>query len=487
MCSPNPCKHNGTCIEKTEENTFMCNCDDVGYAGKTCNVLLINVPEFSALAVNSPIEFSVSSYPDREFILYLEPDNSEFLNITPSSMMFSPEYTHYNVSVNAKKQGKYTLKYKVNDQTLNYKPVPSAIILATNGNINKSDYFDKYGAKPGVLHPGCYSNQVIHKCESGPTLELLLNSTCSWTVIKRQGTIVHSAGIIFGSVNKLNIPIAIAGAKVRQRKSGALSLTSLSKNEFDKGSNKCNNGSIGNGSKSDTHCSQPLSINDIQSFLCHESLASTYFSQSSKLTPKWLKFKALSSNRTHDIHSYIVKLVNSNDLTTISECSKLTTVTGGLYSVMLYSGSLKVLLHRKSLKLHYNQYSVLCFAVNLCEGDSSPLYIAIPDEVQLILQSSKLMRNLKNKGWTVTINSVVISDSKFKNIMVEQIEYWNGKELRNYKKQPRVLTDIKFSKLFAISNNLKANWAFIGKAYWFHDNINQVSIRTCVDTQEISF
>ena len=118
LCYPNPCKHNGTCIE-TEEGTFACECDGVGYTGKTCEVLLIDVPEFSALAVNSPIEVPFSSYPDRDFVLYLEPDDRDSLKVRPKSMMFSQTHTHYNVTVRAKKPGRYILKYTVKDKTLN--------------------------------------------------------------------------------------------------------------------------------------------------------------------------------------------------------------------------------------------------------------------------------------------------------------------------------------------------------------------------------
>lgn len=472
LCYPNPCKHNGTCTE-TGEATFVCNCDGVGYTGKTCEILLINAPKFSTLTVNSPIEFSMSSSPDREFILYLQPDDKKFLKVTPSSISFSQEHTHYNVSMEARRKGKYILKYVVKDQTLNYHQLPPATILVTDGTLNKSRYFDKHGVKLGLLKPGCCSSEGLLelKCPSSAR-QLFLKSTCGWT---KKGPFIQSAGIIFSSSNRFDMPIAIAGAKTRQRKN-SIDVLSLSKNEFQKGCTSCSNK---NTVKPDARCDiTSISLNDVQSFLCHESLAGTYFSHSSKLIPKWLKVNAVSSNRTHDIHSYMVNLVYPNDLTNIDECTKLTTVTDGLYSVLLYSGSLSIKFRKKTFQLKSNRSSVFCFAVNLCEEASSALYVTIPDEAQAVVQSLEIMRDLKSKGWSITINSFVISDTQISvSVIKKPIHYWNGKDFFvSYKKHPNIVTCIKFNKLFASSNILKANWVFSGNAYWFHDNINKVCV-----------
>jgi len=476
LCHPNPCKYNGTCIV-TGETTFVCNCDGIGYTGKTCEILLINAPEFSTLAVNSPIEFFMSSYPDREFMLYLVPDDTESLEIKPSYMMFSQGQTHHNVSMIIKKPGKYTLEYKIKDRTLNYQPVPPATILVTNKTVNKSDYFDKHGVKPGILQPGCYESKILSqvKCPSGVS-QLFLKSTCTWTNKTKS---FYSAGIIFSSDNKFDMPISIAGAKFKLWKSKPnISPSSLSKDEFEIGNINCNNGSTENVFKSDSHCnSMPLSINDIQSILCHESLASTYFSQSSKLIPKWLKLNALPSNHTHDMHSYMVDLVYAKGLKSIGECSKIAAVTNGLYSVMLYSGSLQVELNKKSVEFPFNRSSLFCFAVNLCEGASSPLYIAIPSEGQNVLQSLEFMHDLKSKGWIITINSLVISNSQKSMIsdMAKPIPYWNGEQFSiPSRQQPKMVTHVEFTKLFSNNDSLNAQWAFSGNVYLFHDTFNKV-------------
>ena len=467
MCYPNPCKHNGTCIQ-TEENTFMCDCDGVGYTGKTCNVLLINAPELSALTVNSEVEVPLSSYPDREFMLHLVPDDRPSLKVNPSMMLFSQEHTNYSVKILARKPGKYRLKYEVNDQTLNYQLVPPAIILATNDMVNKSDYFDKYGVKPGLLQPGCcsYENLLQKQCSSG--VQVILKSTCGWKISKKSP---FTTGIIFSSLNSFDMPIAIAGAKVRPRNSEIL--INLNNDEFESNCTECSD-------TSDKQCNnKPVSLNDVQSFLCHESLATSYFFQSSRLTPRWLKLNALSSSRTHDIHSYMVKLVYPENLKTMSGCSKLTTVTDGLYSVMLYSGSLRVKIDKESVRFRPSTSSAFCFAVNLCEGKSSPLYIAIPDEAQTVLQSLEFMNDLKNKGWTVTVNSLAVSDAKI-HVMSDNIKhilYWNGKQFFNsYEKDPNVLSNVKFTKVFSKDDTVKANWSFSGDVHLVYDDINQVLV-----------
>ena len=464
---------------ETEENGFVCDCDGVGYTGETCDILLINAPELSSLTVNSQIEFFMSSSPDRQFTLDLVSDDRKSLKVKPSSMIFSQTHTHYNITIQAKKPGKYTLKYRVKDQTLKYQPVPPATILVTNGTIEKSNYFDKYGVKPGILKSGCCSSETLLQitCPTSRVDPLFLKSTCGWT----EKGILYSPGIIFSSDNVFDMPIAIAGAKVRQQRS-SISLLSLSKDEFESDCMKCSDGSSGNILKSDEQCNiMPISLNDVQSFLCHESLASTYFHHSSRLIPKWLKFITLSSNRTHDMHSYIIDLVSSDNLKTIGECSKLTALTSGLYSVLLYSGSLKVKIDKESVLSQSNRSSGFCFAVNLCEGASSPLYIGIPDEAQALLRSLELMRDLNSKGWTITINSLLISDSKKrKSDIVENIVYWNGKEyFISYRRQPNMVTSVKFNKQFYSDDTVKANWIFSGDIHCLSDDINKVCTMPC--------
>ena len=460
LCYPNPCKHNGTCIQ-TEETTFECDCHGIGYTGKACDVLLINAPKLSALTVNSEVEVPISSYPDREFMLHLVPDDRPSLKVNPSMMLFSQERTNYSVRILARKPGKYRLKYEVKDQSLNYQLVPPAIILATNGIVNKSDYFDKYRVKAGLLQPGCCLNTSLLKKQCSSGVQVGLKSTCGWKLSKK---VPYTPGIIFSSVNSFDMPVAIAGAKVRPRHSDILS--NLNNDEFESNCTECSNAT-------DKQYNKPISLNDVQSFLYHESLASTYFSHSSRLTPRWLKLNALSSSRTHDMHSYMVDLVSPEKFKTMGECSKLTTAADGLYSVMLYSGSLRVKIDKESVQLQPSR-SAFCFAVNLCEGKSSPLYIAIPDEAQTVLQSLEFMHDLKNKGWSVAVNSLAISDAKIR-VMSDQmkhIRYWNGKQF--FKSDPNVLTNVEFTKLFSKDDTVKANWAFSGDVHLLHDNINQV-------------
>ena len=472
MCYPNPCKHNGTCTE-TEETDFVCDCAGVGYTGKICDVLLIDVPEFSVLAVNSETKFSMFSSPDREFTLEIVSDDRRLLKVIPSSMTFSLLQTYHNVTIKARKPGKYTLTYKVNDQTLRYQPIPPATILVTNNTVEKSDYFDTYGVKPGVLKPSCCSSETMFQiqCPFSKASPLFLKSTCGWT---EKGSTYFSPGVIFSSDNKFDMPIAITGAKVRLQKSN-VNLLSLSKEEFESDCIACSDGSADMPAQCDVI---PLTLNDVQSFLCHETLASSYFHYSSRLIPKWLKLNTLPSNRTHDIHSYIVDLMSTDDLKNIDGCGKITTDAVGYYSVMLYSGSLAAKINKESVQFQSDGSSVVCFAVNLCEGSSSPLYIAIPDDIQDVLQSLEFMRDLKSKGWTIAVNSLVISDSqlnKKKSDMVKPISYWNGMEhfiLHN--QPPNMLTNVKFNKQFSRDDTVKVNWAFSGNVLWLHDNINKV-------------
>ena len=481
VCFPNPCKHNGTCIE-ANANTHICNCEGTGYTGADCNVLLINTPEFSTLIVNSPMEFTVSSQPDRNFVLDLIPDDKNSIQIVPSSIIFSQESKNWNISMTAKQQGLFKLEYKVSDDDLNYQPIPPATILVVNNDNNTQNYFERHQVKAGLLQPGCCSADEMKlnldfKCPSNNN-DLSFKSTCGWIT---KGTL-HSAGIIFSNNDDFNMPIAIAGANFPQHANidQYIDLQPLNTYQFKYDCIGCNGGSVGNLFKSDQTCNhESISVNDIQTFLKYESLASTYLYRSMVLIPEWLRLKVLSSNRTtHDVHSYMVNLVHSNALQSLQQCNNLKAHTDGLHSVLVYTGPLEIKLNNKSKQLAPSD-APICFATNLCEGDSSPLYITASDKVQSVLGSFDFMDNLKRKEWIITINSVAISNSQI-NMKLDGIvplSYWNGMTFSPLNQQkPNMVTNVNFSKEFLINNSANVELAFSGDAFWFYKHFNKVSL-----------
>ena len=468
LCFPNPCEHNGTCSIITEDNTYKCNCDGTGYSGEICNVLLISTPNISTLVVNSPKKFSLFSRPDRNFVLELVSNDKNNLKVTPSSLMFSEMITEHNISVIAIKPGIYKLEYKVKDNSLKYQPIPPAIILVSDDNTDLSSCEER-NVTCGLMQSGCCQANEVQldlKFQCRPSdSELFLKSTCGW--VKKSPVALHSAGVIFSSINGFELPIAMAGARFLPRTTH-IDLQGLTIFEFRHGCVRC--------TKYPNCQIERLSVESVQESLRYDSLAFTYLHQSAQLVPSWLTLRVLPSDRDRDHRSYFVYLVYSANLNRVQECNELNALTDGLYSILVYYGTLEVTLDKET-RQHKSNQSAVCISTNLCEGSSSPLYISISDEAQTALNSFEFMHDLKSKGWSVTINNVIMSDTNVIPISEElsKITYWNGQEHFSSNLQNlNMITEIKFTKSFFYNTGIEASWNFSGNVHLFHKEFNEV-------------
>ena len=471
-CFPNPCKHNGVCVI-TEEISYICNCDSTGYTGEDCNVLIIDAPDFSAIAVDSPTEFSVSAQPDRSFILEMMPDSRKHVEVIPPTVMFSSSVTNWNVSITAKKSGMYKLEYRISDDTLNYYPIPPATILVSDDRLNQSNYFNKHKVKSGLLQQGCCQTseediKTLLKCPQTDN-KLAFISTCGWTSRK---VTFYSAGIIFSVYDGFSMPIAIAGANFKITRN-FIGLRSLESKEFD--CSECSN-NTGNVFLSTEPCEiENITVTDVQHFLQYESLAYTYLHHAMSLIPGWLELTVLQSNRIHNINSYMTRVVYSDDLQAEGACNQLSALSDGIFSVLMYSGSLDIKLSTDVKQIQAN--IPICFATNLCKGTSSPFYITIPREIYPTVESFEFIRDLRNKGWILNISSVIMSNTPIKTMSDEvlQSQIWNGiRFTKPHQQATNLVVNVKFAKTFSTINNINCTFVFSGTTHWFNKKFNKV-------------
>ena len=471
LCFPNPCQHDGMC-SITDENTFTCDCDGTGYTGEICDVLLINTPDISDLMINSPMNFSLFAQSNRTFVLELVPDDKDAIIIMPSSVMFSKVLTQHKISLTATKPGFYKLQYKVKDDSINYQSIPPAIILVSENDTDLS-YCESRNITCGLIQPGCCSANEAQlnlefKCPSSNN-ELLLKSKCGWNL---KGPL-HSAGVIFSSINGFDLPVAIAGAQFFPQ-STHIDLQGLTTFEFNHGCIACIRS---------TNCqAERLSVNLVKDFLEYDALAFTYLHQSLELIPSWLTLKVLPSGHIHDFRSYLVYLVYSDALNRVQECNGLTALTDGLYSILVYTGNLEVMLDEETRQYTSNG-SAVCFATNLCEGSRSPLYVSISGDAHTVLDSFRFLHDLRSKGWNILINNLILSDTDAIPIFNEasQLSYWNGIDfiLPNLQ-SPNMITKVEFTKSFSGNSGVEASWNFFGNMQWFHKDFNDVRTRMYV-------
>ena len=473
-CFPNPCNHGGKCIETID--SFVCDCDGTGYTGTDCNVLLINTPDISSLTLNTPMSFSFSAQADRQVELMIVPDDTNALEVVPSNVQFSENLIEQIVTITVKKPGLYKITYSIPDDSINYQPIPSIQLLVYNNDANDSNYFDEHGVAPGLLQAGCCEGnaddlELEFRCPPSST-ELKFMTTCGWVT---KGD-VHSAGIIFSNYNNFYMPIAIAGARLLSRNT-YIDVQTLTTFEFNFGCITCRGGSVGNVFGPPDPCEiRQVTVNDVHSFLKYDALALTYLHHSMDLIPKWLRFKILHSNHTYDTNSYMVRLHHHDSLDMVKECNSLFPLSRGLYSVMIYSGQLRVYLNQESKKLKSDEFHV-CFSANLCEGESSPLYIALSSKAQRAINSFDFMRNLKIKGWNIVISSLAIGDNEINTELDEatNLLYWNGSDyLSSNVQKPNIVSSVNFQKMFDMDGGITVDLDFEGRIQWFYDNFNEV-------------
>lgn len=453
---------------------FSCDCDGTGYIGPECNILLINVPDIPTLATDALVDVSLSSQANSEFTLMIKVDDPNCISVVPSSVTFSERSTKQNVSIRGLIPGLHKMQYEVSDNGLNYQPIPPVTVLVSDNNSNQSNYFNEL--EDGLLVPGCCEASETHlrlefRCPSEDN-ELLLKSTCGWvTKLKAQ-----TVGVIFSEYDDFDMPVAIAGAKFESTTT-SINLQNLNKFEFQDGCSPCTTGSVGHVFGPSCMAKRIL-INDIQQFLKYESLAHTYLSKSMSLVPEWFRLQALLSNRSHDVHSYMVNLVYPNELGRIQDCNELTALNNDLYSVMSYAGSLKVKINEESMKLTPDDYTSMCFAVDLCKGASSPLYITIPSSVHSKIEAFDFMQDLKDKGWDIFISYVIIGNSSILDD-VPQHTFWNGSQLYSPSlPMPNLVTKVSFNKSLSdkknTSSDIKADWSFLGNITWLYTDFENV-------------
>ena len=458
-------------------NMFLCDCVGTGYTGLQCNVLLINKADIPPLSVNSPVDVLFSSQPDSDFTLRIKVDDRNSVKVVPSSVTFSQQLTSQNISIVASTPGLYKIEFEVNDNSLNYQPIPPITVLVSNDDSGQSDYFDRHELERGLLQSGCCEAsetqlRLQFRCPSDGN-ELVLKSTCGWVTKQLPQTV----GIIFSEYDDFDMPVAIAGAKF-QTTATTINLQSLNTFEFQSGCIACTIGSVGHVFGPSCQAER-ISINDIQKFLTHESLAHTYLSQSMSLIPEWFRLKTLLSNRSHDVYSYMVDLVYPNDMGRFQDCSELTALNNDLYSVMLYAGSLEVKLNEEKMQIMSDDYTSMCFAVDLCKGVSSPLYITIPSSVHSTIETFDFMQDFKVKGWEIIISYLVISNSSILD-EVPHHNYWNGSQLYSpILSTPHMVTKVSFNKSLSndndIDSDIKADWSFLGNITWLYEDFDNVS------------
>ena len=463
LCTPNPCEHSGIC-NVTGPSSYSCDCDGTRYTGSSCEIGIIETPDYPPITLFTQTKFTFFANPDFELTVQLRAGTGLRFSPNSGTLTFNLTKGSADVIITGRIIGVYTISYEIGGISSQQfqQPQPSTLIVQPIVPIPPV-YFTSRDLEPGMLEAGScqYATPLDYTC-SIENRQISFSSTCRW----------HdnaSPGLLFSEYRDLNLPVAIAGARIYNANSAVLSrVIPLLQNEFT---------TLCNFLIPRTSCifKSSVFVQEIQNFLRTEALAYTFLSRVDQLIPRWLQFSVNTNTaRTHDSTSYMIDLVESDSLSEIEECSNIFRVKDGMYSVLKFSGSLNFSINSSQHSI-ISQGSPVCFAVNLCEGLNSPLLITIPDQAQNIVNSLSFARILRSYGWIFTINSIVISSTSFSHELSGSTDYyWFGNREVTYSfLDSTIIADGRFTSCFSLGT-LHINYSLDGRIYMLYDNFDMV-------------
>ena len=184
------------------------------------------------------------------------------------------------------------------------------------------------------------------------------------------------------------------------------------------------------------YCYNNFTLADTQDLLHARALAFTYIGEIQKLLPSWLQMSVnldfaskISPLTEYDLFAPITQ--HTDSVSSIAGCSTLTDLSGGIYSVLRHDKTLSITINGTQYDYRENSDNVnpvdpMCFAVDLCDGLSTPVHMQISQQVNDILVSQYL-RDFTSRQWNICLNTASVSRSGVEH--ENNVTFWNGVEL----------------------------------------------------------
>lgn len=462
--------------------TPLCDCDGTGYTGPQCQFGIIGAPPFPLLRIGQePSIVNYTAKPDNELRITLVQDDPNAVTFSPSPAVIVNPNVSASISITPLVSGLYRVAYILSGPDAFDFDIPQDSYLAITPEVAAPDYlyFINRDVMIGQLLPSCCTPAVpiYTTCPNGGSISVLSSCTISETM----GTLL-TEGIMFSTGNGLNLPMAIAGGRLRFLGNDILvdQLTSSERSDtLDCSLCGSLDGNLGN--VSDVLPSQcdafVPAISDIKDFLSSEALAFTYFIESRPLIPSWLTLVPVDyPSRGFALNAYQVDLQREVVVNSIETCSNIPGTTTGLHSLLHYSGLLDVTITDlfSATYTPSDSNTPLCFAVNLCQGEVSAFHIGLPRSARQFLRD-----NLNLLGADFDIAGISLTRNEPlqifpSNLPVFTEQYWNG---RNRFTPTPVDLDIAFTGTLVIPyqmDDLSIDFDFSGILGFGVDNFEEV-------------
>ena len=457
----------------------MCDCEGTGYEGPTCDVGLVTISSIPTLTrnVQSPT-LQLAASPDEALTVRM--DGGENLQVTPSEITITYPEKNAEFTIMGMQLGHYTLRYALsgsNADTFSH-PEDSSIFVSSGQSGSSRQYFQVLGSTIGILSESCCvpDTAVYSGCPMS-TEQVKLHSTCAWETNGQSRT---TSGIVFSRYSDLSLPLSIIGINVTLSRDSLV--TELPQSPTSRACTPCdtNRDNI-------VHPTIPFrpefrncyyynfNTNDVEDFLTTRSLGTTYLSRIRPLLPAWLTLTQIRDRGTNfNIDDYVSSLVAPDDISGVAGCNDIIASEPGLYSVFRYGRPVLAFVSRQPLLYNPSRSAApLCFAVNLCKGMTSPVFVQLTSAaVQNRIKSLSFLRPYNARGWEYTIRSAAIFKTP-KSVPVTKM-YWNGLELYEPSLPPLDLTMKADVAVGLTSGTLSVGFDFSGIVHYL---FNRMQVR----------
>ena len=420
-CDPDPCLHGGQCSE-SEEGLPLCNCTGTLYKGDTCETGLVLVPRIPILVQGTQSEnFTIQAAPTNTLNIGC---NINFqLQISPSTkLVVKAMETSTNFSLTPKITGLFPIIYSLFGQAVeetNFEtPEMSVVLVKSTAASSQSTFFSSLGLAKGQVGVGCCKYNYTFPIPSASCANLItLSSSCNWD--NNWGDLVTS-GTVFISSEGIDLPVSLVGLGLG---GGQGSFSTYLPSVFGGGTRECSQCSQCQPTTTSSEClssiadstatgcqawSQGVSFDeeDMESMLTANAMSVTFLKKIQTLLPSWLTVVGNSAAVSNGYYLFDYKsfIGSSTDATKLLGCEKLPPSTSGLAYSFRTMSEMYVDIGQNAMI--YNPSSTdsspLCFSLNLCLGESSYLFVSIPEGLQELILSQSEFTSLSNIGWEFT-------------------------------------------------------------------------------------
>ncbi len=384
-----------------------------------CEKGIVSVTEIPNLTIGKKFTVETTAKPDSNLRIRVRSSNKGD-TVNPNFLRFGSGLETQSFTITPYKTGFISVTYTLSGRNKrDFLDVPVSSFFVKDAASSPTRYFEQIASPIGHLVEGCcvdMDQEDIGRCG---TKVVQLRSGCRWHEHE-------SPGVIFLTSNGFSLPFSIGGASA---KNGDIMLPSQINN-----CDSCSD--VSSSSQPSQQCSNSdhyeFTAGNILSFLAVRALPLTYLSTIQPLLPGWVSNLTIDldlvNNGTQTFASYDYKtdLVPRGEVATLQGCENLAPSVGN-YSVLRYGRTITATLDSQVLQFP-DPMSVgtpMCFAINFCQGTSSPLHIGLSPEIENIIVS-EFLREYTDRGWEITVPSVVLSreGQAIQHGITE--EYWNG-------------------------------------------------------------